>query len=110
MTDRGRMETLGEAMARLEGLGFRDGFHPRPGGLLASGDGVAHAPEELVVEEVVRFEGTSDPEDEAILFALRTRDDAVRGTFVTAYGTSADPDGAAAMRRLCVVPGRAARR
>lgn len=103
---RGCMETLAEAMARLEGRGFREAFRPRPGGLLASGDGSEHAPEELVVEEVVRFEGTSDPQDEAVLFALRTCDGAVRGTFAAAYGPHADAAGAAAMERLRVVPGR----
>ena len=37
-----------------------------------------------IVDEIVRFEGESDPDDEAVLFALRSRDDKARGTFVAA--------------------------
>jgi len=94
------METLREAIARLEGRGFVGAFRPRPGGLLELDGAEAVAPENLVVEEVVRFEGESDPEDEAVLFALRTRDGRIRGTFVAGYGARSDPDCAAAVQRL----------
>jgi len=94
------METLSSALERLARAGFCDSFQPRSDGLLALDAGRLYAPEQLGVEEVVRFEGESDPEDEAVLFALRSRDGAVRGTFVAPYGTAADPDSAEMMRRL----------
>jgi hypothetical protein len=94
------MEPLREAIARLERAGFRDAFRARCEGFLELDTGRILAPEELIVDEIVRFEGESDPDDEAVLFALRSRDDSVRGTFVSTFGPSADPIGASLIRRL----------
>jgi len=94
------METLREAIARLEALGFGDSFEPSEGGLRALGAGQRFPPAELVVEEVVRFEGESDPSEEAILFALRSRSGDVRGTFVAGYGVLSDPARAEIVRGL----------
>lgn len=96
----GRMETLREALARLEDAGYERSFRARPGGMLEIRGEPALAPEEFVIEEVVRFEGESDPGDLAVLFALRSRDGRLRGTFVTGYGPQIDPDCAEAARRL----------
>lgn len=98
MTD--MMEPLRCAIARLERAGFREGFRARREGFLELGSGRVHAPESLVVAEIVRFEGESDPDDEAVLLALRSRDDAVRGTFVASYGPGSDPISAALIQRL----------
>ena len=94
------METLREAIRRLETRGFRDALRARPDGLLYRGRDELVAPEELIVEETVRFEGESDPADESILFALRSRDGRVRGTFLATYGTRIDPGSAAVLERL----------
>lgn len=94
------METLSEAIARLEAAGFRDSFRPDAGRLWAEAAKRFFAPEALIVEEVVRFEGESDPDDQAILFALRSPAGDVRGTFSTPYGPLADPANAEAVRRL----------
>ncbi len=100
MSEPDPMETLSHAIERLNERGFRKSFHARADGLVAQGSERVHAPEDLLVEEVVRFEGISDPEDEAVLFALASRDGAVRGTFVSAFGIHADPLAAEMMRRL----------
>lgn len=94
------METLSEAIARLERRGFEDEFLARPGGLLERDREGAVAPETLVVEEIVRFEGVSDPQDEAVLFALRSADGSVRGTFLSTYGPQTGADNVAVMERL----------
>ena len=94
------METLSEAVLRLQSLGYRDSFRAEAEGLRALAASRLFAPEELVVAEVVRFEGPTDPGDEAILFALRSRDGAVRGTFASGYGAGVDPVAAELVRRL----------
>ncbi|TDN36766.1 phosphoribosylpyrophosphate synthetase [Hymenobacter sp. UV11] len=44
-------------------------------------------PSELHIEEVHRFEGNSNPDDSAVLYALRSgRNPAHRGVLVAAYG------------------------
>lgn len=94
------METMRDALERLGRDGYREGFRATPEGFRAVSRGSLHAPEDLVVRETVRFEGVSDPEDEAVLFALSTRDGAVRGTFATSFGPNADPVAAELIRRL----------
>jgi hypothetical protein len=94
------METLREALERLGQRGFASSFRARPGGLLELPGESPVAPETLVVEEVVRFEGASDPADEAVLFALRSPDGRMRGTFVTSYGARTEPASAEAVHRL----------
>ena len=41
------------------------------------------------MDEVHRFEGNTDPEDESVLYAIRTPD-GLHGTLVGAFGTYAD--------------------
>jgi hypothetical protein len=94
------METLSEAIDRLRSSGYRDSFRPDAGCLRALAASRLYAPEELVVDEVVRFEGPTDPGDEAILFALRSDDGAVRGTYAAAYGSGVDPANAELVHRL----------
>ncbi len=94
------METLREAIARLERDGYEAVFRARPTGFLEVKNDHIYAPEDLVVDELVRFEGESDPDDEAVLFALRTRDGRVRGTFVATYGPLADPISGELIQRL----------
>lgn len=96
------METLSQAVDRLEAQGYAQAFRALPHGMLAPDGGEPVAPESLVVDEVVRFEGESDPEDQAVLFALRSSDGAVQGTFVASYGVQSDPLCALAVQRLDV--------
>jgi hypothetical protein len=94
------METLSEALKRLAAAGYADDFRAEPGGLRARHSGCLHQPESLHIEEVVRFEGESDPEDEAILFALRCDEHDSRGTYAVTYGPSVPPLDAEMTRRL----------
>jgi hypothetical protein len=95
------MSTISETIAEFDAQGFLDAFRAEPGGLRALAAGRSFAPESLVVEHVRRFEGESDPDDMAIVFALRSEAGDVRGTFTTEYGpTLADPNAAEAMSRL----------
>jgi hypothetical protein len=95
-----QLETLQEAVARLASAGFGDSFQAVPGGLRALEANEVIACEQLLVEEIVRFEGESDPGDMAVLFALRSQDGRIAGTFVSGYGASTDPEAARAMQAL----------
>ena len=104
-----RMETLRQALARLEQQGFVRALRPCADGRLEYGQGQRLEPESLVIEEVVRFEGESNPEDQAVLYALRSADGSVRGTFSTSYGPGMDPASVAVIERLPPLPDGAAR-
>ena len=80
------IECLATAVTRLGAAGYTDDFRAEPGGLRAVVAGCIHPARDFHVDEVVRFEGITDPDDEAIVLALHCLPHGVRGTFVTPYG------------------------
>ena len=52
--------------------------------------GEAFGPGQVLIREWHRFEGVSDPDDMAIVYALETVD-GTRGTLVDAFGAYSDP-------------------
>ena len=73
---------------RLTKAGYSDTFRGEAGGVHALKADHVHCPEELVIESIDRFEGISDPQDEAIVLAVRSRTDDCRGTYILPYGKS----------------------
>ncbi|HET8576122.1 MAG TPA: hypothetical protein VFO18_03410, partial [Methylomirabilota bacterium] len=71
-------------------------------GIRALDSGKTFEPGELMVREYYRFEGISDPDDLAIVYALESRS-GVRGTLVDAFGVYSDP---AAAALLAAIPTR----
>lgn len=93
------METLSQATARLEAAGYDEDYTARDGRLVCGRCGTSHDPAEMDIDEIVRFEGDSDPGDEAIAYAL----DAGcghRGVYVAAYGPAATADDIAVIAAL----------
>ena len=62
--------------------------------------GRSHRPEQLVVRHTFRFEGDTDPGDEAIVLGLECPACGARGVVVSAYGLGADPQLLAVLDRL----------
>ncbi len=97
------MPTESETVDRLSAAGYADHFRAQADGLRAIGTACVHPPEALIIDAVVRFEGITNPDDEAIVFALRCATHATKGTYVTAYGPQMDPLDAEMVRRLHAV-------
>lgn len=97
------LETMQEAMARLEAAGYVDEFRAEADGLhhLHAGGEDEHvmAPDEIVVREVVRFEGASDPDEEAAIYALEC-DCGIKGTYTVVFGPGIAPEDAEVVRAL----------
>ena len=97
----GTPATVTEAIAQLREAGFTTDFSPAEGGRLRCGAcGVEHDPSGAHVEDTVRFEGETDPGDEAIVFALTCAGCGSRGTLVSAYGASVGADEAEVVTAL----------
>lgn len=91
MSDGDAMETLSHATTRLTRAGYDEDYTAREGRLVCGHCGTSHDPAQMTIDEIVRFEGESDPGDEAIVYAL----DAGcghRGLYVAAYGAAATAD------------------
>jgi hypothetical protein len=86
------METLSEAMNRLRARGFPHDFSAVEGGRLRCGEcGAEIDPASVRIDEIVRFEGISDPGDESILFAL-SGPCGHNGLYSAPYGPDATPE------------------
>ena len=59
-------------------------------GLRANEGGRTFKADELTIRGFYRFEGVSDPDDMAIVYAIESRD-GTRGTLVDAFGVYANP-------------------
>jgi hypothetical protein len=93
------METVSEAINRLHRAGYLDEYGADRKGLKSHGRGQVFAPETFRVDEIVRFEGDSDPGDESAVFAL-TSEDGTKGTYTVAFGPLMDPLDAEMVRKL----------
>lgn len=58
-------------------------------------------PSDLEIVEIYRYEGNSDPSDEAIVYALESKD-GHKGVLVNGYGFSSDYDTAKVMKKIKV--------
>ena len=85
------METLSEALRRLSVAGYADDFRAESGGLRSRSRQTVHPPEAFRVDEIVRFEGESDPDEESAVFALTLPAEGTRGTYTVTYGPMMDP-------------------
>ena len=84
------METVSDALQRLTAAGYTDDFRAETHGLRSRSKGTVHPPNLFRVDEVVRFEGDSDPSDESAVFALTSEADGTKGTYTVAYGPMMD--------------------
>jgi hypothetical protein len=94
------METMVDALRRFGKRGYTDEFQAKPEGLRSLETGAVFSPEDLIVEDVARFEGASDPGDEATIFALRSEKGDTRGTYTVTFGTQMDALDAVMVPRL----------
>jgi hypothetical protein len=98
-------DTVTEAVALLRAEGYTDDFDQNGAGFTCGACGAAHRLEEGVVEQVFRFEGPSDPGDEAIVLGVRCATCGRRGIVVSAFGPDADPAAFAHLINLGTPPG-----
>jgi len=83
--------TMIDALNDLKRRGFIADFEPKGKTLHVMGSERTFQPEELTIVEHHRFEGPSDPEEMAVVYAIEAQD-GTRGVLVDAYGVYANPD------------------
>src|SRR5690349_23439908 len=89
--DKIHMKTLASCMNALKDKGFGENFMVKGDKLQALTSNKQYSAEEVKILNFYRFEGESDPADNAILYAIETKD-GLRGLLSDAYGSYADPD------------------
>lgn len=84
------MKTLSEAMDSLVRQGFTEHFGVRGDQLRGFESGKTFSSHDVTIRAYDRFEGVSDPDDMAILYALESSS-GMRGTLVDAFGVYSNP-------------------
>ena len=78
-------DTLSEAMIALKGSGYNVDFNIHADRIESADAKYKFKPEEFHVDEVHRFEGMTNPDDSAVLYAISSSK-GVKGLLVDAYG------------------------
>lgn len=90
-------DTLSEAVNDLRKRGFTVDFNLQENCLVCHSD--KFDIEDFEVAEVYRFEGNTDPADEAIVFGIESKT-GIKGVLVSGYGVSAEGMSAEMARKL----------
>lgn len=79
--------TVTEALEQLKNQGFTTDFNLEENCIVCSTN--KYRPEDFEIVDVYRYEGDSDPGDEATVYAIQSSD-GTKGVLVTGYGASSD--------------------
>ncbi|MGH9137233.1 MAG: phosphoribosylpyrophosphate synthetase [Acidimicrobiales bacterium] len=93
-------DTVTEAVQLLTAEGYDDDLRLVDGLLRCGLCSTSHPTDGVEVDAAFRFEGPSDPGDEAIVLGLRCPSCGARGSLVSAFGAGADPELATAFTYL----------
>lgn len=84
------MRSLSSCLNKMVSDGYSADFKATSEGLYSINTHRTYYPQEVRVVNFFRFEGPSDPEDNAIMYVIETND-GEKGTLVDAYGAYSDP-------------------
>ena len=85
------LSTLSETLTRLKEAGYTEDFNPHGQYLAGQRSAIQLAPDEFEVDQHYRFEGPTDPADEAVLYAISSAKFNLKGTLINGYGIYSDP-------------------
>jgi hypothetical protein len=89
--------TVTEAIEQLRKQGFTCDFNLKQNRLIVGE--LEYTADEFEIVDVYRYEGASDPGDEATVYALASKS-GVKGILVSGYGVSADEVAEETLRQL----------
>lgn len=84
------MKSLTNCLNKMVQEGYIENFKITEQGLESLNQHNNYQPDQIQVINFFRFEGESDPDDNAIMYVIETND-GTRGTLVDAYGVYTDP-------------------
>ena len=94
--------TLVDAINGLKALGYTEDFNLKEDHIACSNSKHQLSPDDFKVDNVFRFEGESDPEDQAVLYAISSEKYNLKGTLVNAYGIYSDNEANEIIKKLKV--------
>jgi hypothetical protein len=92
--------TLSETVNGLKKEGYTLDFNARHDCLVCEETRTELSPDEFEIDKVYRFEGPSDPADEAVVYAISSPVHGIKGTLVNGYGISSDAMSSELVKKL----------
>ncbi|HEY9560562.1 MAG TPA: phosphoribosylpyrophosphate synthetase [Anseongella sp.] len=84
------LSTLTEVLAQLKAEGYTTDFNLQDNCITCHGNALQLHPDDFIVDKYFRFEGASDPDDQAILYAISSPTHQLKGVLVNGYGIYSD--------------------
>ena len=94
-------DTVAEAVNGLKQRGYNIDFNLEANRIFCNKTAVSLKPADFEITEFYRFEGESDPADEAVVYAIESRT-GQKGLLVTGFGISAEGMGEEMVEKLSV--------
>lgn len=85
-----RVSSLTNSIKELQKKGYKENFVPKYDHFVYGGDKFELYPHDLFFDEVLRFEDSSDPDGQSILFAISSPTKNIKGIYVDSYGLNHD--------------------
>jgi hypothetical protein len=104
MANEANHRTVSETLDELARLGFTANLSVIGNRLRVVETGKTFQPEEVIIRRYRRFEGVSDPDDMAIVYAIETKT-GIRGTLVDGCGVNSDAAVSAFFESVPIVEG-----
>ena len=94
-------DTLTETIQSLQARGYTNDFNLHPEWIECTPLNLKLGPEQFHVDEVHRFEGMTNPDDSAVLFAISSSL-GIKGILLDAYGLYADSLSSTMIEKLTI--------
>ena len=86
----GFMINLTDVIHQLEKKGYAENLTSRFDHFECRSGAFKIYPKDMTIDEVIRFENTSDPDDQSILYAISSPPQGLKGIFIESYGSYHD--------------------
>jgi len=96
----GEMTSLSEVINALAKQGYTLDFNLKSNQIAGADNPVQAFPEQFLIDKHYRFEGESNPDDEAIVYAISSVDGKTKGILVNGYGTTSESCGDDIIKKL----------
>lgn len=93
------MKSLSTCLNKMISDGYDEDYKVTERGLESLHKGIVYQPEQVQIVNFFRFEGMSDPDDNAILYVVETNDGG-KGTIIDGYGIYMDAKITAFMKEV----------
>jgi len=93
-------DTVSQAVNELKTRGFTMDFNLQENSIICKNE--KFNPEDFKIVEVYRFEGDSDPADEAVVYAIESKN-GLKGVLVNGYGISAETLSSEMAKKLSMI-------